>query len=460
MYRQQSAMHLGCSPIRRAVPPALLVPGTCYAGVGWHPLPAPQINCYLHVNGQNRLRQRTYTVHNHVRYGYRFQNIVKHPAESRWMPYAVGHSCGSDARCMGQRDVDACPLDHAPGAKRAHRALALSPLKNTLDRTPIATPRPTPSRPATHHLPPHMHLLPQRCRDRKPRVRWAHFHDIAPLSEEELGAMPPRTAVGLQPVPSQPNLPALYESETGRIVVQKTMCCRDARLWHAAHVCGLAGSCSACLRSKLACLSVPGIPAAYNKACRHLEALPVRTRLAHTFLPMAPPCLQSCRRWRQSRTAPCARRSSAYSGRTAALQQPRWAEVTGGTAALLHLPPTPSGGHQGGRRAPCQAWQQRQQLAALAVGACRHPPCAANVPPPHSRPAQSPRPQIDPASTVSGSLGDVPVRRRPNGQQLGLPPLPGRPPSQPGSGRLAPAYVPSAEEQRNDHTVLPIDLSR
>lgn len=49
------------------------------------PLPFPlfQINCYLHVNGQNRLRQRTYTVHNHVRYGFRFQNIVKHPAESR-----------------------------------------------------------------------------------------------------------------------------------------------------------------------------------------------------------------------------------------------------------------------------------------------------------------------------------------------------------------------------------------
>lgn len=44
--------------------------------------------------------------------------------------------------------------------------------------------------------------------------------------------MPPRTAVGLQPVPSQPNLPALYESEDGRKVVQKKMRCRDARLWH------------------------------------------------------------------------------------------------------------------------------------------------------------------------------------------------------------------------------------
>lgn len=88
------------------------------------------INCYLHVNGQNRLRQRTYTVHNHVRYGFRFQNIVKHPAESR---------------------------------------------------------------------------------DRKPRVRWAHFHDIAPLADDELGALPPRSVVGLHPAPSHPNLPAIYD---------------------------------------------------------------------------------------------------------------------------------------------------------------------------------------------------------------------------------------------------------
>lgn len=59
-----------------------------------------------------------------------------------------------------QSDVDACPLDCAPGAKRAHRALALFPLNDPLDRTPIATLHPTPSRPAHHHLPPHMHLFP------------------------------------------------------------------------------------------------------------------------------------------------------------------------------------------------------------------------------------------------------------------------------------------------------------
>lgn len=85
------------------------------------------INGYLHMNGQNRLRQRTYTVHNHVRYGYRFQNIVKHPAESR---------------------------------------------------------------------------------DRKPRVRWAHFHDVVPLGDAELGDLPARNDVGLQQAPSHPNLPA------------------------------------------------------------------------------------------------------------------------------------------------------------------------------------------------------------------------------------------------------------
>lgn len=43
------------------------------------------MNAYLHVTGQNRLRQRTYTVHNHVKYGCRFKNIVKHPADSRWV---------------------------------------------------------------------------------------------------------------------------------------------------------------------------------------------------------------------------------------------------------------------------------------------------------------------------------------------------------------------------------------
>ncbi|EFN59959.1 hypothetical protein CHLNCDRAFT_133057 [Chlorella variabilis] len=84
------------------------------------------INAYLHVNGQNRLRQRTYTVHNHVRYGYHFQNIVKHPAE-----------------------------------------------------------------------------------DRKPRVRWAHFHDIQPV-EDLRDEMMAREDIGLAPVPSQPNLAAVY----------------------------------------------------------------------------------------------------------------------------------------------------------------------------------------------------------------------------------------------------------
>lgn len=48
------------------------------------PLPLAQINSYLHLNGQNRLRQRTYSVGHHVRYGYRFLPIVRHPSQSRW----------------------------------------------------------------------------------------------------------------------------------------------------------------------------------------------------------------------------------------------------------------------------------------------------------------------------------------------------------------------------------------
>ena len=42
-----------------------------------------QINGYLGLNGQNRMRQRTYLVGHHVRYGYRFQPIVRHPSQSR-----------------------------------------------------------------------------------------------------------------------------------------------------------------------------------------------------------------------------------------------------------------------------------------------------------------------------------------------------------------------------------------
>eukprot|EP00887_Chlorella_sp_A99_P001604 scaffold8.g1604.t1 len=41
------------------------------------------INGYMLVNSQNRLRQRTYRVGSHVRFGYRFAPIVKHPQQSR-----------------------------------------------------------------------------------------------------------------------------------------------------------------------------------------------------------------------------------------------------------------------------------------------------------------------------------------------------------------------------------------
>lgn len=45
-------------------------------------------------------------------------------------------------------------------------------------------------------------------RDRKPRVRWAHFHDIETLSPEEGGgALPPREDVGMMPLPAGPSPP-------------------------------------------------------------------------------------------------------------------------------------------------------------------------------------------------------------------------------------------------------------
>jgi hypothetical protein len=59
------------------------------------------MNSYLHVNGQNRLRQRTYTVHHHVKYGYRFQNVVKHPSDSRWGSGSGGWVCGVQCSLMG-----------------------------------------------------------------------------------------------------------------------------------------------------------------------------------------------------------------------------------------------------------------------------------------------------------------------------------------------------------------------
>lgn len=40
------------------------------------------INAYKFTNGQNMLRQRTYNIRNHVKYGYKFVPIVKHPLMS------------------------------------------------------------------------------------------------------------------------------------------------------------------------------------------------------------------------------------------------------------------------------------------------------------------------------------------------------------------------------------------
>lgn len=40
------------------------------------------INAYMNVNTHNILRQRTYSVGNHLRYGFKFSNIIRHPALS------------------------------------------------------------------------------------------------------------------------------------------------------------------------------------------------------------------------------------------------------------------------------------------------------------------------------------------------------------------------------------------
>ena len=58
---------------------------------------------------------------------------------------------------------------------------------------------------------------PLPCRDRKPRVRWAHFHDIQALSADQEGQLPSREHIGLAAAASQPAaLQALYASELWR----------------------------------------------------------------------------------------------------------------------------------------------------------------------------------------------------------------------------------------------------
>jgi hypothetical protein len=38
----------------------------------------------MFFNSQNMLRQRTYRVDSHVKYGYQFENIISHPSLSRF----------------------------------------------------------------------------------------------------------------------------------------------------------------------------------------------------------------------------------------------------------------------------------------------------------------------------------------------------------------------------------------
>ena len=150
---------------------------------------AVQINAYLHVNGQNRLRQRTYTVDHHVRYGYDFQPIIRHPADSRC---AGGRWWGAGCGALG-----------GGGALMAVRAGA--------DGAAPAPLAPSPAVCRALPPPPHLFMRPSTSavvsacpspprRDRKPRVRWAHFHDIVAVPEPVLAAtMPSRDDLGLPP---------------------------------------------------------------------------------------------------------------------------------------------------------------------------------------------------------------------------------------------------------------------
>lgn len=53
----------------------------------WLPPPPAflQLQGYLHQNGQNRMRSRTYRVGSRVRYGFTFAPAVRPPLESRWV---------------------------------------------------------------------------------------------------------------------------------------------------------------------------------------------------------------------------------------------------------------------------------------------------------------------------------------------------------------------------------------
>ena len=67
--------------------------------------PGAQINSYLHLNGQNRLRQRTYSVGHHVRYGFRFEPIVRHPSQSRCVGGGAPAGCAQGPSRLAQGPV-------------------------------------------------------------------------------------------------------------------------------------------------------------------------------------------------------------------------------------------------------------------------------------------------------------------------------------------------------------------
>lgn len=79
----------------------LLLHATLYNRHGWSInlviLLAPQINSYLHVTGQNRLRQRTYSVHNHVKC-VRFAGLI---LNAPCLSSHCGRPCVQLAPCTG-----------------------------------------------------------------------------------------------------------------------------------------------------------------------------------------------------------------------------------------------------------------------------------------------------------------------------------------------------------------------
>ena len=74
-----------CPIQKRRQPEPTLLPCPAALPVAASPACPLQLQGYLHQNGQNRMRSRTYRVGSHVRYGFTFAPAVRPPLESRWV---------------------------------------------------------------------------------------------------------------------------------------------------------------------------------------------------------------------------------------------------------------------------------------------------------------------------------------------------------------------------------------